>query len=267
MNHLRVVISGTGLAGVLVCLSGCPSPNSYGTPRTVESGKVAHTVALEAIGVSYKTIDTAAGVPAGQLKTETVFLPTFPTYQLRLGVADNVDIGFRVSNLSSLGADGKFNFLRSKSFDLALDPGFQWMFLPVANSAGGTSTINLFYFHLPLLAGINFSKSVSLVLSPGVLYALALGTFNGGSGLNGGIAAGGFLGRMGIGLNIRPSSRFSIQPEFTVMHAFNDAASNVFSAGLGFNFGNLPNFDDVGTDDEEAAPAGTKPAAAPAKAD
>ncbi|MEO6576151.1 MAG: outer membrane beta-barrel protein [Polyangiaceae bacterium] len=261
MNHCRVAVSAAGLAGVLVCLSGCPSPNSYGTPRTVESGKVAHTVALEAIGVSYKNPVVAQN---GTVTTEskTVFLPTLPTYQLRLGVADNVDLGFRVSNLSSLGADGKFNFLKSKSFDLALDPGFQWM-----NILG----LNLFYFHLPLLAGINFSKSVSLVLSPGVLYALAAGTYNNtssGNSASTGYAAGGFLGRMGVGLNIRFSKGFAMQPEFTVMHAFNDLASNVFSAGLGFNFGNLPNFDDVGTDDEEAAPAGTKPApSAPAKAD
>ena len=74
----------------------------------------------------------------------------------------------------------------------------------------------------------------------------------------------GFLGRLGGGVNIRVSKKFSIQPEVTFMRAFNDSSALFWMAGLGFNVGAQPDYSDLDTDATSAPPAAA-PAAAPAE--
>src|SRR5688572_21795548 len=85
-------------------LVGCTSPNTYATARTLAPGDVTHTVAVE--GIAYH------GSPG------TGALPLLPTYVLRVGVIERVDVGVRVGNMTELGADVKVNFLRGP-LDLA----------------------------------------------------------------------------------------------------------------------------------------------------
>jgi hypothetical protein len=230
MGAARAVARGLVIASSLVHV-GCPSPNTYGTPRTVAPGKFAHTAALEGYGGTYVTRDAK-----GNESTESALVPTLPTYQLRAGVADRVDLGFRISNLTSLGGDAKFNIVRSEVFDLALDPGVQWIHLKV-----GDASSEIFYFHAPLLLGFNLGKRVSIVATPGAVYNLVssemIGT--GGDGLT---SAGGIFARLGLGLNLRFSDHFAMQPEVTAMRGFGDGEAWLFSVGLGFNFGTLPLF-------------------------
>lgn len=225
------------LAAPALLATGCPNPNTYGTPRTTPAGRVQHTVAAE--GISYRLQDSPQ--QGGEVATGT--FPTFPTYQLRVGVADRVDIGARINNLSSVGADVKWNFLRSESFDLAIAPGFQ-VFHISGTSAGTTTGYTQFYGNAPLLLGVNLSEEVSLVPTLGVTYG-----YNSATAVSDDSSAAasidGLILRGGLGFNFRISPKFAMHPEVTMLQFLNDdsaAKVRLFIFGLGFNFGNLPKF-------------------------
>lgn len=230
----------------VVALAGCASPNLYSTPRTTPEGKLSHTVAVEAYGGTYTYVDMN-----GDERTGTVFLPTLPTYQLRYGAADDIDIGLRVANMTSLAADVKFNPVRSEMFDLAIDPGVQWIHI-----GGDPVSFDTIYLSAPILLGVNLSEAVTLVASPGAMYAVVLGDITGKGDL---LATHGAFARLGVGLNLRAGSSFAIHPEVTVMRAFTSAAPLIYSFGLGFNFGRLPKFGDDG-EAPSAGPRGRRPA-------
>ncbi|MDW8247731.1 MAG: hypothetical protein RMJ98_00320 [Myxococcales bacterium] len=230
-------------------LTGCPNPNVYGTPRTTAKGEISHTVAAEALSIRGESTMTSTTTDAsGQPVTRTtkedvsVTVPTFPTYQIRYGVGDEVDLGFSVRNLSSLGADVKYNPVRGKSLDLAIDPGFQFFRLSSTASDGSSASVNVAYLHLPLLLGLNLGSSATLVLTPGGVVALASGSASNTSGRDSVASSSGFLARFGLGLNLRISPSFALQPEVTAMRQLSDTKGTIFLAGLGFNFGKLPTF-------------------------
>jgi hypothetical protein len=237
-----------GLLGLcMVMLTGCPNPNIYGTPRTTPKGEISHTVAAEAISFQGESESTTTTTINGQTTTTktkeqvSVTLPVFPTYQLRYGVAEEVDLGFSVRNGSSLGADVKYNPVKSKSFDLAIDPGFQFFRISSSGAEGTSASVTVAYLHLPLLLGVNLSESTSFVFTPGGVVVLASGSASG-SGSDSAASSSGFLARMGVGLNIRISKGFALQPEVTAMRQLQDTSATLYMAGLGFNFGKLPTF-------------------------
>ena len=221
------------VAGAAGALLGCPNPNTYGTPRTVEPGKVTHTVAAEAWGA---TGETPGGASVGGTT------PAPPTYQARIGVADSVDIGLRLANFSSLGADVKLNPLRG-NFDLAVAPGVQWFKITV-----GTASASVYYLHLPLLLGINLNEMFSIVATPGLLYSVVSGSTGTASGKDAAATTKGVFARFGLGLDIRlANNRFALHPEITAMRNLqgDEGKVTIYMMGLGFNFGSLPKFDDV----------------------
>lgn len=200
-------------------LAGCPSPNTYATPRTVATGKIAHTVAAEGVGAVVEDV--------------TAFLPTLPTYQIRTGLTDSVDVGGRISNASSFGADIKWNPVRG-DFDLALAPGFQ-----VARLSRGDVSGAIGYVNLPLILGFNPTEWFSLV--PTVGATMAFSSAEDLSTNDAAITGTGFLLRTGVGANFRVSEGFAIQPEITGL--INPDTGGLFlSYGVGFNFGDLPVF-------------------------
>jgi hypothetical protein len=251
-------ISGrSGLLGVACALgllaTGCPNPNIYGTPRTVPKGKVAHIIAAEGIG--YRLTRRAAYVSESEPRDISTAIPVLPSYQLRVGIVDRLDFGFRAANFSSLGLDLKINFLRTPSFDMSIDPMVQWAGLVTDTT----------HYHLPLLLGINLSDSFSIVATPGIMYAT--------SGLDKNrdlaeieqlMGTTGLSARFGLGFNARVSPKFAIQPELTFLRALNPPTDTefenvtLFIFGVGFNIGNLPDFSDV-----NGAPPPAPPAAAP----
>jgi hypothetical protein len=257
LQVLSVVAASTALLG-------CPNPNTYGTPRTIPAGKDQHTIAAEGIYATAKSNVDAAG----NRTSASVGLPMFPTYQYRRGIADEVDFGVRVANLSSLGGDVKWNFVKG-DVDIAIDPGLQWFGVFTNNGS-----VNLFYFHGPLLVGINASDDVAVVLTPGFVYALAVGSISNSSGQSGVFSGGGALARLGLGLNLRLGKTFAIMPEVTAMKGFNDAESLLLVGGLGFKIGAQPYSDSeiAKKNAGETAPAtpppppGTPGAPAPAPA-
>jgi hypothetical protein len=226
-----------GAIGVSAALcTGCPNPNTYGTPRTTPAGKVQHTVAAEGIGFTY---DRPGVNAAGEedTVTDSATLPNFPSYQIRIGVADEIDVGVKVLNMSSIGADVKWNFIKSDSFDMAAVPGFQVFHFSV-NDNGYTQ----FYGNLPLLFGINVGDSVTLVPSAGVTYSLGSATVDSDSN-SAAYSDGGLWLRGGIGFNFRISPKFAMHPEITFLKnipADNEVDTLLYVFGLGFNFGSLP---------------------------
>lgn len=217
----------TGLALVGALTTGCPSPSIYGTARTIPRGTIQHTLAAEVIG---------AGVSGS-----TVVFPTAPTYQLRIGVADNVDLGLRLGNLTMPGMDAKINLLRG-AFDLAIDPGIQGMFIATSDDGVG-----FMYLNLPAVLGFNLSRNFSLIATPGFAYAVAFGSSRTSSSSSTSATTyngSGFIPRLGLGANIRVSTTFAIQPEFTGYYNVDNSAV-IFTFGLGFLFGAQPDFSDI----------------------
>jgi hypothetical protein len=231
--------------------TGCPSPNVYGTPRTVQRGKFGHTVAAEVVGYHVDLRDDAAPDDADDYVTLTdadFRTPTIPTYILRPGLGERLDMGFRVNALSSIGFDFKWNLVRSPAFDLAIDPMVQWAFY-----------LDITHFHFPLLLGFNASETLSVVLTPGIIYGYADTDDEIDADLAQVFATNGMSARVGLGLNVRVSPKFALQPEVTVIRGLerpegrNFESVFMYVAGIGFNFGGLPDFSDV--EAGEAAPA------------
>jgi len=228
LNEIGLRVAALGAVAALC--TGCPNPNTYGTPRTVPVGKIQHSLAAEAFG--YSAHDKQTNTSEGGT------LPTFPTYTLRVGVSDTVDIGARIANLSSLGADVKWNFLKSEVFDMAIDPGVQAFYY----SAGDTS-LGVVYLNAPLLFGINLGDSVSIVPTLGVSYGIASASVDTGDARDSATGSSGVMLRPGLGFDFRVSQKFAIHPEITFLKTLKDDDSALlYVFGIGFNFGNLPKY-------------------------
>ncbi len=245
MNQLASLGIRTGaLAFITVLCAGCPNPNTYGTPRTTPKGKVQHTVAAEGFGLDYETPGTTDPT-TGQKTAGTkgsLTVPNFPTYQLRVGVTDTVDIGARIANMSSLGADVKWNFIRGETFDMATVPGLQ-VFRLSTSSGSSDGSFTQFYANLPLVFGINLADALSIVPTAGITYSLssaeALSDQDDAARTTDGLFV-----RAGLGFNFRISQKFAMHPEITLLKNVTDTDKNgdvlLYVFGLGFNFGSLP---------------------------
>lgn len=237
---LKTVLLGLMAAALL----GCPNPNLYQTPRTVPPGEIQHTLAAEGIHLQSETKTvtpgtTASGQPTSTVSSSTNSLtdPMFPSYMLRVGLADTVDIGLRVPNLDSLGFDVKWNFYRSQGFDLAIDPMAQAMYFSIDDTK-----LFISYFNIPIIAGINVTDSAVIVLTGGFSAAYASASV---TNTDSAEANGGGIGAMGaLGVQFRVGEKLALHPAVSVTRFFTgpagdgDALSIVF--GFGFNFGKLP---------------------------
>jgi len=167
--------------------------------------------------------------------------PTAPSFGLRYGVSDYIEVGGRLSSLFSPTVDGKIQLVRG-AVDVAIDPGAQLLHLFVQGSSQTEFVLELYG---PVLVGINLSPTVTLVASPGVGYALATSRLASSSS-NAEIAAGagGFTGRIGFGVDIRTGEHFALHPEVTFMRVLDDAQTFMGVVGLGLNMGAMPNYSD-----------------------
>ena len=232
------------LGSAALLLVACPNPNTYSTPRTAGSGRVNHSIAAEAWGFGFT--DSATNT------TVSTTLPTAPTYTVHVGLGDQFELGARIANMSSIGGDLKWNPIRSRTFDAAIDPGFQFFRIGTSDSTGNSASISATYIHLPVLLGLNLSKSVTLVASPGVAIGIISGSVTDStSNRDSASATTGPLARFGVGADFRLTQGFALHPEVTLLHSFRDGATNLYMFGLGFNFGSLPSYNDY---DQTAAP-------------
>ena len=246
MQKLSAVGIRVGAIGVAAALcTGCPNPQIYGTPRTTPVGKIQHTVAGEGFGfnIKYPEVRNADGTTSTR-PSDSATLPNLPTYQLRVGVADTVDIGVRLANMTSLGADVKWNFIKGDTFDMAAVPGFQ-VFHIGSSGGGATAGYTQFYANLPLVFGINLSDAVTIVPTAGVTYGLNSATVVSEDDSSAASSVDGMMLRGGLGFNFRISPKFAMHPEITMLKFLNKdehPSVTLFLFGLGFNFGNLPGY-------------------------
>ena len=254
---MRSMRLGLLVVGLGLLATGCPNPNLYGTPRTIPGGKLAGFAALEGVGYSVRTkAIIAPNAFWNPSRNYSGFFPQAPTLGFRVGIVDRVDVGARLTGFTTPGADLKLNFLKTDAFDMAADAGIEY--------APAIAT----RVHLPLLAGINFSRQISLVLLPGVMYAKsnADDLLSSSSTFRTITGAGGWYWRFGLGVAFRTAkNNIAFQPEVTVVKAFKQEKDPLFESvmlynlGFGFVFGSLP---DYGPPEEPATPPTPAPVVA-----
>jgi hypothetical protein len=234
----RVVV----LGGALVCLSGCPNPNAYTVPRTLDPGDVQILFAAEAYGFTDKvTTSSTTGTSTSRVSGAT---PLFPTIGIRYGLIEGLDVGARIENFETLAGDLKIRLMRGR-FDVAVDPGLQALVQVATRPDGSTRNSGLFYLHTPLLLGWNVNDETTIVASPGLAYSIATAPFTTGNSTEHAGAQTEVLARLGLGIDVRTSDTVSIHPEVTCMRGFTSQESFLCVAGLGLNVGAQPNYDDM----------------------
>jgi len=202
---------------VVVATCGCVDPSTLATPRTVPPGDYMATIAGGT--TTYPNLPVRALSHRG---TEAV-VPV----ALRLGVSERVDLGARLG-LGLLGLDAKYNFFRSPRIDVATGIGVQ----------GSLSADNPYSeqgfrpYHVlvavPLIVGVNVTDSVTLVPIIG---------YDGLEIIQSETAWISYV-RGGLGVNVHPWSRVSIQPELNVLESVGEKQeSTIVSAMLGLSFG------------------------------
>ncbi|MBL8604306.1 MAG: hypothetical protein JNK72_20435 [Myxococcales bacterium] len=209
-----------GFVGAALLLLGCPNPNLYTTPRTIQPGRFQQGVAFETFSYQQRDGDRAT-------------LPALPTMMARYGISDQIDIGGRITALTGFGLDLKWNFLRSQTLDLAADPGFQ--VYPIGFSSGDSGgAVAVGYVNFPLVAGLNLGQHVTLLASAGFTWGFGSVT----DGDRVGSFASGAIGRFGVGGNFRLSQSFALHPEVTVLTPAD--GSVITSFGIGLLLGGMP---------------------------
>jgi hypothetical protein len=240
-------------------LCGCLNPNTYTTPRTLNPGDVQFQVAPEFYGGSFtQTVPRPNGIGV-TTQTTSFGVPTLPSFGVRYGLADGFELGGRVPNLTSLAFDGKIRLLKSR-LDLAVDPGLQAQYFSegsTTDASGQTVTQStaVFSFHLPVLLGINLSDKFSIVLSPGVAYALATTSITTGDTYAQATGSTGLMVRGSLGVEYRFSKKFALHPEGTVLRGFGDTEPLLYLIGIGINFGAMPDYSDLAETTAAPAPA------------
>lgn len=222
----------------LLAVWGCVNPNLYTVPRTVPKNELQVVVAPEVTGFG--------GSQPGASDFDRL-VPALPTVGVRYGLSDKVDIGGRLSNVLTTSGDIKWNPLRSPAFDLSIAPGVQFYQVQgignedVDDAADASRTV--FIAHLPLLLGLNLSRSVVLVPTVGISYALAKEAPVSASDIEQSqVVRGAFL-RAGLGIDLRLIEHVALHPEFTVMRGISEMDGYMlYMGGIGFVIGNLPEY-------------------------
>jgi hypothetical protein len=216
----------------------CANPNLYAVPRTVEKNRLEFVVAPEVTGFG-GSLPGASGFDR--------LVPALPTVGVRYGLSEHVDIGGRLSNLLTTSGDIKWNPIRSSALDLAIAPGIQfYQVFGVGDSDVEDPTdesLPVVIAHLPLLAGINLSRSVIVVPTVGISYAFAKQAPPSASDIEQSqVIRGAFL-RAGLGMELRLIEHLALHPEFTLMRGITQMDGYMlYMGGIGFVFGQLPKY-------------------------
>ncbi len=237
-------LAGASLLSVAATACYTPGYNTYATPRVTPQRKIAAGAHVQVAGY--------AGEIAGQ-KNQKHFAPTLPGVSGRVGLGGRWDMGFQAGlgfgfytpSALRLGGDLKWLVLPGEALDLALDPGFRFTNVheEIVSPDGYVTTdgVNHYELDAPVLAGINVSESLVVVLSPGVVagwYSEQAVPFD--HAVRGPLVDG-IAPRVGIGLDVRLDESLAIHPEATFVYTTEAANQRmIYTFGFGFHFGNLP---------------------------
>jgi hypothetical protein len=214
---------------------GCLSANTYTVPRTLAPGDAQILVAPEAFAYRFNRAGGSSALGA---------TPTAPSFGMRYGIADGLEVGGRLSSMFSPVVDLKVQLARGV-VDLAIDPSLQFLFLFAQGQNTPDSTEDLLALQVPVLVGFNLSSTLTLVVSAGGGYTLASSRINTQSDSQFASGAGGGLARLGFGVDIRAGRRFALHPEVTIVRVFDDAQTYMGVIGVGLNFGAMPDYTDL----------------------
>ena len=224
---------------ILLCLAllgwlaGCANPNTYTTARSLPPNHAVFSIAPEAYGFG--------GTREGTTDFSGGTIPVVPSLGLRVGLTESVDVGVRANNLASLSGDVKWNFQRSQWFDAAIMPGVQVYDVPRIGTGDENRTVAL--LHAPLILDLNVTRAISFVPTLGVSYGFAETPPPDAEDLEIGQVLDGLYGRFGLGINLRVGKGFALHPEVTFLRQLEgDDTFFVYTAGLGFVFGKMPEF-------------------------
>jgi hypothetical protein len=170
-----------------------------------------------------------------------------PSTVLRYGAAENLDLGAKSGAHGTLGLDLKFQLLRSDLLDIAIDPGFSFLW------AVGVVTA-------PVLFSLNLGDTITFTIAPLPSYMFLT------AGDSSNFFDGFFMGASGS-LQIRASEDFGIAigAEYSGWVAgdgdVDPLGFGFFSFGVGLLLGAQP---DYGREPEQVAPPPPPVAPAPA---
>lgn len=203
----------TLVAGAWGC-AGCLSSTSFGTARTVAPGEIAHQVGITAF------------VRPDDGGDATLYPFPIPSYGLRAGITEDVDVGARASLVGQLSMDAKWTALETSLVELAIG-GAVWAAIYPTRSDGEESAL-MTGVELPLIAGLNVTRFLSLVAHGGPGYALVPAS-----------GVGGVVLRAGGGVAFRGDG-FVIQPEVSTLIDTARGETIDVAAGVGLMLGAVP---------------------------
>jgi hypothetical protein len=218
----------TMVAGALTL--GCVSQGFYTSPRTLPPGRLQHNGYVEFVARS------------GEAGPVGIFPVPIVGYAARYGLSRGIEGGVRINALGTLGVDAKLQLVRSRGFDLALDP------LLVSSWTVGN-------LHLPLVAGLNLSPRVQVLLGARFSYGIELlagtGVISSANPCNpsGADLAVRDIALCGPGVGALLGLRLvvgdlALQPEYTVSRTLeNPTVTFVHSFALALSLAPLPTFD------------------------
>jgi hypothetical protein len=109
-------------------------------------------------------------------------------------------------------------------------------------------------FELPI------RRTVSVVLTPGITWGFVSASGSSfSSGSNQASATTGAIGRFGLGFDFRITPGFALHPEITFLRGLGSDNTLIYTAGIGFNFGAMPDYDDVGGGSAPVPPPAAPP--------
>ena len=228
----------------LVVLCGCPNPNAYTVPRTLEPGEHQWDVSAEGYGFTTKLTKAASGSSPASTTHAVGVTPMLPSFGIRYGLADGIDFGARIENFFSLAGDLKFRLVKG-SVDLAVDPGAQAIYATVSTSSGPSEAAGVFYLHAPLLIGININDLVTIVAAPGIAYSITTNAIPAASNAEQAGASTELLARLGLGVDVRLTEHVAVHPEVTCLKGFTSTETLMCVGGVGLNLGAQPSYADL----------------------
>lgn len=195
--------------------AGCFSNPNFGAARTIPAGTAQHVVGLE----SWVYTRNSRGY-------EDVPTPPLVSYQLRYGLLDSLEIGARAT-VAKAGVDLKYNPLRTRYLDLAVDFGV-WGVVNVTRDSDA-EPLFIMGFDLPLMADLILSDRVAIVPWGGPTYLFVPESGDGAWGL-----------RTGLGVRIGIADWVALQPDVNMLIDPQRGSPTEWSFGVGASFGAQP---------------------------
>ena len=215
----RCLTRALGVATALSALlsSGCLSSNTYNEPRALPARELSVGVAPELYRAH--AVREAPGTAFPRRTVDAHGYSVVPsTAFVRVGLGKGFEVGGRVNGASVAGAEGKLEFARGR-FDVAIGPSVQ---------VGRESYV---IADVPLLLGWNVGDAV-IVLTPAFDYAKNAPTPS--SSKSTLPFPEGALGKVTLGVRVKPPGSLAIQPEVSALRSFRDPASTLVTVGIAF---------------------------------